>query len=405
MNGAVKVPIGILYSHFTEYGGTENVILKQVEMLHHRGYDVKCYFAYVDKRLVKPASNPHCFVDDYFSNEIPNLKTARILLSLPLAALAAKKLADAGILICHGYGPGPWIGYVQKKLRGIKYLSYIHFLPRMFYLTPEETKLWRFDKTRNTIYLFGEFSKFIVKEIDCLGVSNSDKVLVNSHFTDRRVRKAYGVEPEICYPPVDTGIFKPLSEEETQLLRAQFGWPLIFSSGRIVPIKRWEWLIRTLPDIKKAFPSVTLVIAGAIPEGCEMYVSKLEKLAEELGVKKNFKLSGLKPLGELVQLYNAADVYAYPTPLEDFGLGPVEAMSCGTPSVVWDDGGGPCETTIEGVTGFRARPYDIEDFGEKIMKAFDIDKRSIANRLHKSAEDRFSCEKHLATLEKALKNL
>jgi len=399
------VPIGIVYSHFAEHGGAENVILKQMDMLHHRGYDVKCYFAYVDKRLVKTASNPHCFIDDYFGNWIPNFKTARILLSLPLAALTTKKLADASTLICHGYGPGPWIGYAQKKLRNIKYVSYIHFLPRMFYLNPEETKLWRFDKTRNTVYLLGKLSEAIAKEIDCLGVSNSDKVLVNSSFTGRRVRKVYGVDPEICYPPVDTDVFKPLSEKETQFLRAQFGWPLIFSSGRIIAIKRWEWLIRALPHIKRVFPSVTLAIAGEAPEGGEEYVGKLGRLAEELGVKENLKLLGFRSVDELVQLYNVADVYAYPTPMEDFGLGPVEAMSCGTPAVVWNDGGGPCETTIEGVTGFRARPYDVEDFGEKIMKAFDIDKRAVANRLHESIEDRFSCEKHLATLEKTLKDL
>jgi glycosyltransferase involved in cell wall biosynthesis len=403
MNGVVEVPIGILYSHFTEHGGTENVILKQVEMLHHRGYDVKCYFAYVDKRLVKPASNPHCFVDDYFGHEVPNFKIARILLSLPLAALATKKLADASTLICHGYGPGPWIGYVQKKLRGIKYVSYIHFLPRMFYLKPEETKLWRFDKTRNTIYLFGELIKSIAEEIDRLGVSNSDKVLVNSSFTGRRVRKVYGVEPEICYPPVDTDIFKPQSEEETQLLRAQFGWPLIVSSGRVVPIKRWDWLIRTVPNIKKAFPSVTLAIAGEISEGSEVYMGKLERLAEELGVKKNLKLLGFKPVDELVQLYNIADVYAYPTPMEDFGLGPAEAMSCGTPSVVWNDGGGPCETIV-GKAGFRAEPYDLEDFAEKTMKAFDVDKQSIGDYLHQQAE-KFSCERHLETLEKTLRSI
>jgi glycosyltransferase involved in cell wall biosynthesis len=204
---------------------------------------------------------------------------------------------------------------------------------------------------------------------------------------------------------VDTDVFKPLSEKETQFLRAQFGWPLIFSSGRIIAIKRWEWLIRALPHIKRAFPSVTLAIAGEVPEGGEEYVGKLGRLAEELGVRENLKLLGFRSIDELVQLYNVADVYAYPTPMEDFGLGPVEAMSCGTPAVVWNDGGGPCETTIEGVTGFRARPYDVEDFGEKIMKAFDMDKRAVANRLHESIEDKFSCEKHLATLEKTLKDL
>ncbi|HUW47249.1 MAG TPA: glycosyltransferase family 4 protein, partial [Patescibacteria group bacterium] len=158
------MPIGILYSHFTERGGAENVILKQVDMLHRKGYDVKCYFAFVDRRLVKPASNPHCYVDEYFGNGVWRSKTFRILLSLPLAPATMKKLAETDALICHGYGPGPWIGYVQKKLRGVKYISYIHFLPRMFYLNPEEKKLWRFDRTRNTVYLLGKATEPLAKK-------------------------------------------------------------------------------------------------------------------------------------------------------------------------------------------------------------------------------------------------
>jgi glycosyltransferase involved in cell wall biosynthesis len=148
-----------------------------------------------------------------------------------------------------------------------------------------------------------------------------------------------------------------------------------------------------------------LAIAGEAPEGGEEYLGKLERLAEELGVRENVKFLGFRSVDELVKLYNVADVYAYPTPMEDFGLGPVEAMSCGTPAVVWNDGGGPCETTIEGVTGFRAQPYNVEDFAEKITKAFDMDKRSLGGTLHEFVENRFSCEKHLETLENSLRNL
>jgi glycosyltransferase involved in cell wall biosynthesis len=397
--------IGILYSHFSERGGAENVILEQVDMLHREGYDVKCYFAFVDKRLAKPTSNPHCYVDEYFGKIVPNSKTVRILASLPLALLAARKLAHANMLVCHGYGPGPWIGYVQKKLRGTKYVSYIHFLPRMFYPSQEETKLWRFDKTRNTVYLLGKAIGPLVKKIDFLGVSNSDAVLANSLFTGRRVDKYYGVRSKVCYPPVDTHVFRRLTEKETRPLREKFGWPLIFSSGRIVAIKRWEWLIRALPYIKKVFPSVKLAIAGeALPE-TDGYVNKLENLAGTLGVRENVHFLGFRSQENLVRLYNAADVYAYPTPMEDFGLGPVEAMACGTPAVVWDDDGGPCETVVNGVTGFRAKPYDFEDYAEKIMKTFDLDKQSIGSRLHQYVEDRFSSERHLEILESALKRL
>lgn len=405
VKGAACVPIGILYSHFTERGGAENVILKQVDMLHRKGYDVKCYFAFVDKKLVKPSSNPHCYVDEYFDNRVFRSKTFRMLLSLPLAPATMSKLADADVLICHGYGPGPWIGYVQKKLRGVKYISYIHFLPRMFYLSREEKRLWRFDKTRDTVYLLGRISEPLAKKIDALGVSRSDVVLVNSHFTGRRVKEVYGVESTVCYPPVDTAVFRRVDRHEIEPLRQQLGWPIIFSSGRIVAIKHWEWLVKALVHVIKSYPSVTLAISGDVPLGGEAYIDELMNLAQKLGVRRNIRFLGFRSLEDLVRLYNVADVYAYPSPMEDFGLGPVEANACGTPAVVWDDGGGPCETTVDGLSGFRARPYDFEDFAEKTLKAFDIDKQSIGDRLHRYVEDRFSSEKHLRILDKALKTL
>jgi glycosyltransferase involved in cell wall biosynthesis len=405
VKGADRVPIGILYSHFTERGGAENVILKQVDMLHHKGYDVKCYFAFVDKTLVKPASNPHCYVDEYFGSGLIRSKTLRILLSLPLAPVTMKKLAEADVLICHGYGPGPWIGYVQKKLRGVKYISYIHFLPRMFYLSPEEKRLWRFDSTRNTVYLLGKATEPLVKKIDQVGVKNSNAVLANSSFTRRRVKEVYDVDAKVCYPPVDTDTFRKLAEKEIQPLRQNLGWPIIFSSGRIVAVKHWDWLIRALVHVKKAFPSVTLAISGEVPRGSEAYINELFALASDLGVKDNVKFLGFKPTDELVKLYNVANVYAYPTPMEDFGLGPVEAMACGTPAVVWDDGGGPCETTVTGFSGFRARPYDFMDFAEKTMKAFDVDKNAVGHRLHGYVKNRFSDENHLKTLIDTLREL
>jgi len=396
------VEVAILYSHLKEQGGAENVILKQVELLHSIGHNAKCYFSYVDKKFIKPASNPHCYIESYFQQPIPNSKTMRIILSIPLAPLTFKALKNADILLCHGYGPSPWIGYILKKLKKTKYVSYIHSPPRFLYMNPEERNLWRFDGTRDTLFFLGRIAKPIIKKLDFLGVSNSEEVLVNSQFTGRRVKSIYGVNPTVCYPPVDTNTFKPLKGEVVKKVHSKFSWPLILATGRLAAVKRWEWLIGMMPHITKTFPSATLAVTGEITKENEEYVQKLVKLAYLLDVEKNIQFLGFKTLQELVQLYNAADVYVYPVPKEDFGLGPVEAMACGTPAVVWGDGAGPCESVVDGKTGFRANPYDIEDFAEKTIKAIDIEKWKLRDFYHNFVEKNFSSESHLKTLEKVL---
>jgi len=403
--GLSELRIGVVYSHFSERGGAENVILKQLELLRNNGYDARCYFAYVKEELLKPSSNPHCYINDYFARLLPNFKTARIILSLPLAPLTYKNLRNLDVLICHGYGPGPWIGYVQKKLRQTKYVSYIHFLPRMFYLEPEERRLWSFDVTRKIAYSLGRLSEALVKKLDFLGISNSDCVLVNSMFTERRVKKVYGLDSIVCYPPVDTEIFRNLGKKVDNVLKLKLNRPLIVSSGRLVAIKRWDLLIKAMPYIKRDFPSATLAITGEMPRESMKYLKKLMTLAKELDVADNVKFLGFRTLEELVELYNRADVYAYPTPKEDFGLGPVEAMACGTPAVVWDDDAGPCETVIDGETGFRAEPYNVKDFGEKILKAIEMDKYTIGDSLHNYVEDNFSCQRHIEVLRNVLEKI
>lgn len=397
--------IGILYSHLKELGGAERVILKQVEMLHKKNHDAQCFFAYVDKNLRKESRNPHCYTKSFFTRLIPDSPALRIILSIPLAPLALSALNEEDILICHGYGPAPWIGYLNKKINGKKYVSYIHSPPRFLYLSQQERALWRFNDVREIIFRLGKAAGPVLKKLDYLGVVNSDIVLANSHFTAKRIRAIYGVEARVCYPPVDTESFTLLDEETVKERRADLGSPLLLSTGRIVAVKRWEWLLEIMSHVVKDFPSAMLAITGDVSKENANYIMKLLMLARKLKIEKNVRFLGFKTQKELVELYNAADVYVYSVPKEDFGLGPVEAMACGTPSIVWDDGSGPCETVIDGETGFRAKPYSLEDFAEKTSKALDIDKADVSERTRSFVEANFSCERHLKILEETIREL
>ena len=397
--------IAILYSHLKELGGAERVILKEVELFHRKGYDAQCYFAFVDKNLRKESANPHCYTKSFFSSLIPNNQAVRIISSMPLAPVTLPVLGKEDVLVCHGYGPASWIGYMNKKLGGKKYISYIHSPPRFLYLDRRDRALWRFNDVREIIFRLSVAAAPLLKEMDYLGVTNSDAILANSLFTAKRVRSIYGMSAEICYPPVDLETFRILEEEKVREVRNGFGWPLILSTGRIVAVKRWEWLLRIMYLIIKDFPSATLAITGEVSGENIKYVKKLLRLAKWMKIDRNVKFLGFRSQDELVKLYNAADVYVYSVPKEDFGLGPVEAMACGTPAVVWDDGGGPCETVIDGTTGLKADPYDMVDFAEKTLKIAQSDKDEISPKTRSFVENNFSCAKHMCLLEDAIKKL
>lgn len=385
-------------------GGAERVILTQAMLLQKYGHSVDCQFAYLKNEHLFKTSNLR--FDTYISMPLLKNEIIRLGLSILLAPFIAETVEDADLLICHGYGPSSWIGYNVKRARGKKYISYIHSLPRFLYLNPEMKKNWNCENTRKFISRISTLARPLLEGIDRIGVLNSETVLANSCFTAQRIKDVYGIRSIVCYPPINTDMFRPINNSEEiddVLRRSALSRPLIFSAGRIVPIKRWEWLIEAMAHVIKTSPSATLAVAGEITRSNADYVNKLIKLSESLDIRKNVKFLGFLQENDLVKLYNAADVFAYSVPEEDFGLGPVEAMACGTPAIVWDDKAGPCETVVNKRTGFRAEPYNIKDFAEKIQDATNLewDKSELID----FAKENFGCQKHIAMLRSVISSL
>src|SRR3989344_9322404 len=116
----------------------------------------------------------------------------------------------------------------------------------------------------------------------------------------------------------------------------------------------------------KYLPYLELIISGKIEKN---YENNLKALIKKLKLEKKVRMLGRVSEDKLIRLYNEARVFVLTAPKEDFGIVPIEAMSCGTPVIAWGDGAGPTETVIEKINGFLAKPYDIKDLSEKIKKA------------------------------------
>ena len=79
---------------------------------------------------------------------------------------------------------------------------------------------------------------------------------------------------------------------------------------------------------------------------------------EELGLRDDVLFLGYVPSDDLVSLFNMAEVFAFPSLYEGFGLPVIEAMACGTPVVTTRAG------SLSEVAGDAALTVDPLSVGE-----------------------------------------
>jgi glycosyltransferase involved in cell wall biosynthesis len=118
-------------------------------------------------------------------------------------------------------------------------------------------------------------------------------------------------------------------------VRAQYGldWPFVFSISTLEPRKNFDGLIRAFARARReANLPHHLVIAGGKGWLYEDIFAAVEQ--EDVGDFVHFP--GFVPDADLPALYNLADLFAFPSHYEGFGLPLLEALACGTPALASD---------------------------------------------------------------------
>jgi len=112
---------------------------------------------------------------------------------------------------------------------------------------------------------------------------------------------------------------------------------LILSLGRLHPVKGLDLLIRAFADLldlareKQRLPLPHLVLVGGDERG---YRAELERLVMQHGIAQQVTFTGHLDGQERTAAYSAADIFAFPSHNENFGMSAVEAMAYGLPVIL-----------------------------------------------------------------------
>jgi len=188
-------------------------------------------------------------------------------------------------------------------------------------------------------------------------VARATRVLADSENTRRDLIALLDVPAtkiNVVTPGVEPHFRRETDAVRLAAVRQRYGLPerFILSVGTLEPRKNFAGLIRAYGRLRRAraLPHA-LVIAGRPGWLYEEIYRQVER--DQLADSVRFL--GFVADADLPALYTLADLFAYPSRYEGFGIPVLEAMACGTPVVTSDN------SSLPEVAGDAARLIRAED--------------------------------------------
>ncbi|MFW5941373.1 MAG: glycosyltransferase [Chloroflexota bacterium] len=188
----------------------------------------------------------------------------------------------------------------------------------------------------------------------------SDHVIATTEPQTELLQEHYDVLERhitVIPPGMDENRFSPTRKEEKEQLREQYGLQEkdVLILGRMAQNKGYDLIMKAMPTVFELVPDARLVAAIGSEDSAqdEEGVESLKALSEELGIADRIKWVQYVPDEDLPNYYRASSVFALPSRYEPFGMVAIEAMACGTPTVITVHGG----------------LFDLVEFGQQVLYA------------------------------------
>ncbi len=208
-------------------------------------------------------------------------------------------------------------------------LTHAQQLHLCYCLTPMR---YAWDLTHRYLEGIGKWQKRFAKPAlhylrnwDIASLNRVDHFAAISQYIAQRIKKVYGKEATVIYPPVETDRIPFSSIKEDYYL----------TISRMVPYKKIDLIVEAFSHL----PEKKLLVVGDGPE--------MGKIKAKAG--KNVELLGWQSDQRIGELLAKAKGFLFAAE-EDFGIVVVEAQAAGTPVIAFGKGAA-LETVIPGKTG------------------------------------------------------
>jgi alpha-1,3-rhamnosyl/mannosyltransferase len=201
-------------------------------------------------------------------------------------------------------------------------------------------------------------------------LKNARNIIAVSEFSKSEIVKYYKTDPElisVAHPSVDRKHFYKRSAEEIHKVKAKydiFSEKYILSVGNVEPRKNYARLVEAytrLPrEVTDKYPLVIVGAGGWNNEDVKAQIQKAKEDGYRIINPKQFVLDEDMPA-----LYSGAQFFVFTPIYEGFGMSPLEAYACGTPTIASNVASVP---EAAGEAAVYVDPYDVADITDKIMQ-------------------------------------
>ena len=190
----------------------------------------------------------------------------------------------------------------------------------------------------------------------------ADQIVAISEQTKRDLIEFYHISEDriqVIYQSCSTSFYDKAFDSEIDQVRSKYDLPkdFILNVGSITERKNTLQLVKAYELSKTPLP---LILIG----GGKQYKDRVNQYIVDQNLEDQIKILSSVPDQDLPAIYQAAQLFVYPSLFEGFGIPILEAMQSGTPVVT---SAGSCFKEVGGDAAIYADPFDVNDIAYKII--------------------------------------